>query len=169
MKRYALSIVFCVLSASATFAQTKSPLEGVWKIVEELAPSTNPADKGATTTYSNPQPGLIIFTRGHYSAVIVTSPEPRAAVAPAKNPQSLTDAEKIALYEQCKGFRANSGTYEIKGSTLSIRPIVAKSVEVMTRQTPITWEFKLESPNTLWLIPIGQSATEPRIKLSRLE
>jgi hypothetical protein len=169
MKRYTLSILFCVLAASAAFAQTKNPVEGVWKIAEEVAPSTNPADKGATTTYSNPQPGLFIFTRGHYSAVVVTAPEPRAAVAPAKNPQNLTDAEKIALYEQCKGFRANSGTYEIKGSTLSIRPIVAKSVAMMTKQTPITWEFKLESPNTLWLIPLAQSATEPRIKLMRLE
>jgi hypothetical protein len=169
MKRYALLIIFCALAASAVFAQAKSPLEGVWKIVEEVAPSTNPADKGATTTYSNPQPGLIIFTRGYYSTVIVTAEQPRAAVAPAKDPQNLTDAEKIARYEQWRGFAANSGTYEIKGSTLSTRPIVAKSVNLMTRQTPITWEFKLEGPNTLWLIPTGQSATEPRVRLTKLE
>ena len=34
MKRNALSIAFCVLSASAAFAQTKSPVEGVWKVAE---------------------------------------------------------------------------------------------------------------------------------------
>lgn len=67
MKRYALSLVFCVLYASAAFAQTKSPVEGVWKIAEVVTPSRNPADKAATTTNSNPQPGLIIFTRGYYS------------------------------------------------------------------------------------------------------
>jgi len=31
-------------------------------------------------------------------------------------------------------------------------------------------EFKLETPNTLWLIPTAdESATEPRIKLTRVE
>jgi len=169
MKRYAFLIFFCALSTSAVFGQTKTAVEGVWKIVEEVAPGTNPADGGATTTYSNPQPGILIFTRGHYSTVIVTAEKPRAVVAPAKDPQNLTDAEKIARYEQCRGFVANSGTYEIKESTLSKRPIVAKSVDLMTRQTPITWEFKLEGPNTLWLIPTGQSPTEPRVKLMRLE
>jgi hypothetical protein len=169
MKRYALSLVFCVLSASTAFAQAKSPVEGVWKIAEEVAPGTNPADKGATTTNSNPQPGLMIFTRGYYSTVIVTAATPRAAVVQAKDRQNLTDAEKIARYEQWRPFAANSGTYEIKGSTLSLRPIVAKNVDFMTRQTPITREFKLEGANTLWLIPTGQSATEPRVKLTRLE
>jgi hypothetical protein len=48
--------------------------------------------------------------------------------------------------------------------------MVAKNVAVMTRGTPTIWEFKLEGPNTLWLIPTGDlAATEPRIKLTRLE
>ena len=32
-----------------------------------------------------------------------------------KDRQNLTDAEKIAFYEQWRAFAANSGTYEIKG------------------------------------------------------
>ena len=67
MKRYAFLIFFGALSTSAVFGQTKTPVEGVWRIVEEVAPVTNPAARGATTTYSNPQPGILIFTRGHYS------------------------------------------------------------------------------------------------------
>jgi hypothetical protein len=48
--------------------------------------------------------------------------------------------------------------------------MVAKSVRVMTRETPTIWEFKLEGPNTLWLIPTGElTTTEPRYKLTRLE
>jgi hypothetical protein len=113
---------------------------------------------------------LIIFTRGYYSEVYVTGGQPRAIVAPAKDPQKLTDAEKIALYEQWKPFTANSGTYEIKGSRVIRRAIVAKNVDVMTRRTPNIQEFKLEGANTLWLIPIpDQSATEPRVKLTRME
>ena len=168
MKRYALSIVFCVMSASAAFAQTKTPVEGVWKIAEVVMPSSKPAEKG--TTNSNPQPSLIIFTKGYYSQVFVPGEQPRASVAQAKDPENLTDAEKIARYEQWGPFVANSGTYEIKGSTLSRRVIVAKNVAVMTSETPNIQEFKLEGPNTLWLIPpADQSATQPRLKLTRLE
>jgi hypothetical protein len=167
MKRLTLSIVFCVLFASAAFAQTKSPIEGVWKIAEVVVPSRNPAEKG--TTISDPQPSLYIFTRGYYSQLLVQG-EPRTAVAPAKDPQNLTDAEKIARYEEWRRFVANSGTYEIKGSTLTRRAIVAKSVNVMTNQTPNVQEFKLEGANTLWLIPTGdQAATQARVKLTRVE
>jgi len=170
MKRYALSIVFCVLSASAVFAQTKSPVEGVWKIAEVVVPAGNPAAKGTPITVSNPQPGMIIFTKGHYSGMAVTGPQPRAAVAPAKDPQNLTDAEKIARYEQWGPFIASAGTYEIKGSTLSLRAIVSKDVAGMTSETPQEWTFKLEGQDTLRLEPpAAQAATQPRIKLTRLE
>jgi hypothetical protein len=87
MKRYALSIAFCVMSASAAFAQTKSPVEGVWKIVELVMPGRNPSEKGVTVT--DPQPGLMIFTKGYYSQVIVMSEQPRAAVEIPKEPRTL--------------------------------------------------------------------------------
>ena len=168
MKRFALSILFCVLSASGAFAQKNSPIEGVWKITEVVTPSRNPAEKGVTN--SSPQPGLIIFTRGYYSQVMVPGGQPRAEVAPAKDPQNLTDAEKIAWYEHWRQFVGNSGTYEIKGTTLTRRAIVAKNLQVMTAQTPNVQEFKLEGPNTLWLIPTGdQAATSSRLKLTRVE
>ncbi len=145
---------------SAVQSQTKTPVEGVWKIAEVLVPSNNPAEKGTTVT--NPQPGLIIFTKGYYSLL--------AAFAPAKDPENLTDAEKIARYEQWSPFTANSGTYELKGSMLQLHPIIAKNVEVMTSGTPVTWELKVEPPNSLWLIPPSDRATtDPRVKFTRLE
>ena len=64
---------------------------------------------------------------------------------------------------------ANSGTYEVKGSRLMLHPMVAKNVEVMTRGTALTWELKVEGPNSLWLIPPSERATEPRLKVTRLE
>jgi hypothetical protein len=113
---------------------------------------------------------LVIFTKGYYSLLAVRGEQPRAAFAPAKDPGNLTDAEKIARYEQWNPFTANSGTYEVKGSMLLLHPIVAKSVEVMTSGTPITWELKVEPPNSLWLIPPSDRATtDPRVKLTRLE
>ena len=167
MKRYALSIIFFLLTASVAFAQTKTPVEGVWKIAERIVPGTHPLAKGVTITNTNP-PSLIIFTRSYYSQVYLGSAESRALVARAKDPQNLTDAEKIVRFEQWKPLFANAGTYEIKGSTLSIRPIVAKNANQMNGSHAV--EFKLETPNTLWLIPIAdESATEPRIKLTRVE
>lgn len=167
MKNYALALVFCVLTSSAAFAQTKSPVEGVWKVAEVVLPGGNPAAKDTPTTNSSAQPGLLIFTKGYYSAM-GTEGQKRAAVEPAKDPKNLTDAEKIARYEQWKRFIANAGTYEINGSMLSMHATVAKNV--ITRERPNVWEFKLEGSDTLWLIPTGdRAATEPRVKLMRLE
>jgi hypothetical protein len=166
MKRYALTLVLSVLSASAAFAQTKSPIEGVWKIAEVIPPSSNPTVK--PTPITSPQPGLLIFTRGYYSVVVVTGNTPRAAVEP-KDRQNLTDAEKIAFYEQWRAFTANSGTYEIKGSTVIRRASVAKNVSVMSAQEPLVAEFKMEGPNTLWLIPPADRPNDPQVKWTRLE
>jgi Lipocalin-like domain len=163
MKRLALSIGFFLLSVNAAFAQTKSPIEGVWKITEVIWPR-----QGSVVT--NLQPGLLIFTRGYYSTVTVMGEQPRTAAAAAKDPQHLTDAEKIARFEEWRPFGASSGAYEIKGSTLIRRVTVAKNVRVMARGLPTIWEFKLEGPNTLWLLPTGDlTTTEPNMKLTRLE
>src|SRR4030095_3031689 len=168
MKRFSCLLLFCVLTASTAFTQTKFPVEGVWKIAEVDWLGVKPADEAAPIT--NPQPGLMIFTKGYYSTVAVLSDQPRVAAAPAKDPQNLTDGEKIARHHNWRRFAASSGVYEIKGTTLIRRVMVAKNVQVMTRGTPTFWEFKLEGPNTLWLIPTGDLVkTEPRVKLTRLE
>jgi hypothetical protein len=175
MKQYALSIGFFLLSASAAFAQTKTPVEGVWKIAEVVVQQGHENDwlsgetsAEETTTITNPQPGLIIFTRNHYSQLVVRGNKPRAAVAPPKDPRNLTDAEKIALFEQWRVVIANAGTYEVKGSTLFIRGIVAKNVAPTTRETAVQVTFTLEGPNTLWLSS-PTVPTEARTKLTRVE
>lgn len=142
--------------------------ETVWKIVELVMPDGNSGEKSAPNT--DPQPGLMIFSNGYYSQVILTGQQPRVVVAPPKDRKNLTDGEKIARYEQWKSLSASAGSYEIKGSTMSKRSMVTKHVTVMPRETPNVWEFKLEGLNTLWLIPSWNlAATEPRIKLTRLE
>jgi hypothetical protein len=175
MKRYALSLVFCLLTASGTFAQTKPSIEGVWKPTEVIPPLTKAEDKGTPRTSpvpsissSNTEMGLLIFTKGYYSAMGVEGREARVAVEPAKDPKNLSDAEKIARYEQWRRFIANAGTYEIKESTVNMRASVAKNPNRTGKSA--VWEFNLEDANTLWLIPIGdRAATDPRVKLTRLE
>jgi hypothetical protein len=158
MKRYALSLAFCLLFASGGFAQTKSPIEGVWKITEWI-------ESGKTNT--NPQPGLIIFTRGYYSVAELMGP-PRTDSIRNNMGREVPDAEKIGLYEQWKWFVGISGSYEVKGSTVVLHPIVAMTTWHMNRPTPQGSEFKLEGSNTLWLIPKG-TKVPMRQKLTRLE
>jgi Lipocalin-like domain len=166
MKRYALTVVLSLLSATAAFAQTKSPVEGVWKVAEVIPASSSTTEKPKPIT--DPQPGLLIFTKGYYSIVVVTGPNARAAVE-AKDRENLTDAEKIAFYEQWRAFAANSGTYEIKGSTITRRASVAKNVGLMTRQESVSSEFKMEGTNTLWISPPVDRPNDPRIKWTRVE
>jgi hypothetical protein len=51
MKRRGLVIALCLLAASTGSAQTKTPVEGVWKIAEVIFPDTSPFGKpGAART-----------------------------------------------------------------------------------------------------------------------
>jgi hypothetical protein len=159
MKRYVLSLTFCLLLASGGLAQTKTPVEGVWKVTEWV-------ESGKTNT--SPQPGLIIFTRGYYSVAMLMGP-PRTDSIPSNMGREPTDAEKIGLYEQWKWFSGSAGRYEVKGATVLLRPLVAKTTWDMNRQTPHECEFKLEGSDTFWLIPIEARKVGLRIKLTRLE
>ena len=156
MKRNALSIALCVVSAAGAFAQTKPKIEGVWKVIEWT-------ESGKTN--SNPQPGLIIFTKGYYSVAMLMAP--RAALMPSDMGRELSDAEKIEYFEQWKWFVGVSGSYEVKGSTVVLRPIVAKTTWDTNRQSMP--EFRLDAPDTLWLVPPAARKVGLRIKLTRLE
>ena len=163
-----LVIAICLAIPTIGFTHKSfkpGPLEGVWKIVELTTTGAN------ASTIRNPQPSLVIFTKGHYSYLSLNSEGPRPTFTAAKDPNKLTDAEKIARYEQWSPFSANAGTYEVKGTTLTRRPLVAKNETVMAKNFSIESEFKLDG-NTLSLttksMP-GQPAGETRAKLSRVE
>jgi hypothetical protein len=150
---------------SAPQPPRNTPLQGVWKIVEMTTTGAK------ASTISNPQPSLVIFTKEHYSYLSVNSEQPRPQLSPAKDPNNLTDAEKIDRYEQWNRFTANAGTYEVKGTTLIRHPLVAKNETVMAKNSSLESEFKFEG-NTLRVItksPAGQPAGELRIKLRRVE
>lgn len=114
------------LSGQAVFAQeglTAKSLEGVWRV-------TKVSQAGVVDT--NPQPGLLIFTRGYYSTTRVTAREARKQAPAPKDPARLTDAEKIAFYNEWAGYGASAGAYELKGNTIINHNIVAKMVRGMT-------------------------------------
>lgn len=166
--RALLAASLVVAVPTLAFAQggaTATSLDGVWKISEIVTTGANAA------TNATPQPSLIIFARGHYSYLSVHGAQPRPTFSPAKDPNKLTDAETLARFEQWNPFTAQAGTYQVKGTTLTRRPLVAKNVTVMTTDPAIVQEFKLEG-STLWLITksaAGQPASETSTKLTRVQ
>ena len=154
-------LVACV--AAVAVAQTTPSIQGAWRVTEVTVTG---ADASSNKT---PQPGIYIFTKGHYSIITVNSTSPRKAFSNVATPGKLTDAEKLARYEVWNDFTANTGTYQVAGNTLTTKAVVAKNPGVM--DTSQTREFKIEG-STLILIqksPAGQPASQTTTRLTRIE
>ncbi len=89
-------------------------IRGVWHVVERsfTTPDTS-------WTVSDPQPGQYFFGATHFSVQEIRESGPRALFG-----EHATDRERLAAFDV---FHAHSGTYEVSGSTLTIRPTLAKS------------------------------------------
>jgi len=144
-------------------------LEGAWRVTEESFESPD-----ASWTNTNPQPSLYIFAKQHYSIMLVPSgsdggSQPRELFPgnePVLGSAEPTDAEKVAAYDS---FIANSGTYEVSGSSLTTRPMVAKSPNVMSGES-LTYTYQIEGDTLqLTLTPPWAPDTEQSLTLVRLE
>ncbi len=142
--------------SSLRLPEAQSSLEGAWRIVEVTVTGPNPS------TNTNPQPSLYIFTPNHYSIQLVRGTERR----PQYERGQATDAEKIATFDP---FTANSGTYQVSGTTITRRPIVAKNDWVMSGFS-VESEFRIEG-ETLWLTTTfpADPRTQTQLKLARVE
>lgn len=116
------------------------PLEGAWTVVSIKTSGPDSAANSAVL------PGLVLFTDRHYSIMRATGNQPRTLAAA----DSVTDAEKLAAYNS---FVANSGTYEVADSTLTIHPVVARSPNFMAGGSD-KYTFRI-SGDTLWLSNSG--------------
>ena len=158
---FAVVALFPVVSIAQQGAT--SPIDGVWKITEIVTTGANAA------TNSSPQPSLVIFARGHYSWLHIGGATPRKQRAAAATPGKLTEAEKIAAFEEWNPFTANSGTYEVKGNTLTRRRLVAKNEFAMGAAPPLIEQYTLEG-DTLRITsePPNAQGTQTRYKLTRV-
>ncbi|MEK6566350.1 MAG: lipocalin-like domain-containing protein [Bacteroidota bacterium] len=160
-----------VLLSSMLSAQssTKKTLEGVWKIAEIVTIGSD------TTRNSDPQPSLIMFGQRHCSLISIPGNQPR----PLYKGENPTDEEKIKAYDS---FIANAGTYDVAGSTLTVRPTVARNPNFMAGGY-VKYQFRVEG-NALWLTsktsdfnfrigsrvgPLSGPSNETRMKLVRVE
>jgi hypothetical protein len=132
-------------------------LVGVWKPVEI---STEPNATAHAGDKAGPAgPGLWLFTMHHYAVLDVHTTEPRLPL-----PSHPTAAELMATWGP---FGANAGTYQVEGGTITMRPSVAKSPQVMEPGREVTLSYRIAG-DTLWLWGLNGQLTE-MVKHVRIE
>ena len=132
-------------------------LEGVWRGTVSVTTGAN------ASTNPNRLPNIIIYTRRHYSVLSqdasVPRP-PRKPVDPPKDANNLTDAEKLARYELWLPVIATSGEYELSGTTLTHRPVIAKG-------TPADQTFDIEFQGKDTFVQITRSGLGQPLSVTR--
>jgi len=101
--KYVMTLIALVVAATTISGQAPAanPLIGAWKV------------DGA-------QPGLYLFTKGHYSFTRIQG----AALPDYPSNDKATDADKVAVFNT---LYLNSGTYTVTGNTLATKALMAKS------------------------------------------
>lgn len=112
-----LALAGCAQPPASDADNRSSPLQGVWSVVRVDLPDGSAIDPA--------QPGLYIFTTSHYSAVYTPGAGPRVKSATSFVP---TTDEMVAQYQT---LIVDSGSYEINGSSFTLRPMIAKSPGVV--------------------------------------
>ncbi len=122
-------------AADGVRAQPRSPLEGVWKVLEVSSRMPGADWTVATPPYSS----VYIFTPKHYSYMFAPGAGPRRLFA--GDPNRPSEAEKVAAYDS---IVASSGTYILKGTTLIMTASLHKNPNEMTGES-LTYSVEIES------------------------
>lgn len=136
----ALGILATVLLAIPTpgVGQEGTPVEGAWVVTSWTSPDGD--------TNAEPRPGLLVFTKTHYSIMFVPGSEPRTQWTG----EQMTDADMVAAYPT---IIANSGRYEVNGNELTTRAFVAKNPNYMGEwpENAVTYTFEIDGEGRLHL------------------
>jgi hypothetical protein len=118
-------------------------IEGVWKTISVVNTATGVTQK--------PPASIVIYTKNHFTIVETNNGRQFPPPAPPKVEGKLTDAEKLARYEDWAAVTVNSGTYEIKGNMLIRRPLLNKESPAPGAKTypEAVRELKFEGNNTM--------------------
>ena len=167
--RLFLVVGILVLTGLPAQGQSKPSIQGVWRVVETTITGPNPAPGTLPTgTHTNVQPGVVIFTAKHYSSMRDGAAKPRPT-APFKVAGKPTSEEMQSAWGP---LQANTGTYELVGTTLTMRPIVAKN-PALQNSAFLRMTTKLDGNNlTLTLVEVSTTGkvTNPlTVKYVRLE
>jgi len=164
MKRFLLAALsVALMAAQGISAQTtRSPLQGVWRIVEARIGGA----AGRTIPFGE-RPNLTIITAKHYSRVEVQADGPRPILA------DVAKASADELRAAWGPFVSEAGTYELApGGLITMRPVASKNPAVMGPGVFITYSYKVEGDTLSLTQQRNQSGTFPNpftLKLTRVE
>lgn len=125
---------------------------GVWRPVEVVIGQGTSVDRHTTDI----QPGLMIFTKTHYSGMQVRGFEPRPQLS-----AQPTDEERGRVFTP---FTANAGTYQLRDSILAMTPSVSKNPALMSGQP--SFDRVRVLADSLWFI---SASGDRRTKWLRIE
>jgi hypothetical protein len=131
-------------------AQGLPSLKGAWKVVAVTGPDG--------TTTETTVPSLWLFTDTHYSVQRVTAPMHDL-------PDEPSDAERLAAVDP---YQANSGTYEVKGTTLERQVVLATFPDDMHRP-PSSAQLRFEGTSVVHVIITGAGGQKTVTTLQRVE
>ena len=157
-----LKAAFCIVILAAlvfapfTFAQANK-LMGVWKITEaRVVPP--PDQHKEPTEIQDPRPGILIFTRNHFSWV-----DNHGEPLPDLQEDNPYVAYFATAFNQLTAF---SGTYDVKGSSIMAPILVSKMPN--SGESTLYFDFKFEG-DMLVLTWHAPDKNEITFKLERLE
>ena len=128
IRKYLLCVTMLLMLGGIANSQR---LAGVWRLDEVKTTGTS----GQTTKFT--QPNMYLFTKGHYSIIRVEGDKPRSTDDATK----MTSDQLVDVY--VRSFVANAGTYEMKGDTLTMKVMIAKSPTFMQPGHWISYSVKL--------------------------
>ena len=120
---------FVILVLSSFVAAQE--VAGAWRLDE----ATMPGPDGKIAKFSNPN--IYLFTKGHFSIIRVEGDKPRST----DSWTTMTPEQVIDTY--VKQFTASGGTYDMKGSTLTMKTTIAKNPAFMARANWISYTAKV--------------------------
>lgn len=145
-----LAVAAVAVTASGQSSASSNPLVGAWRVTEFADPNASPI--------TNPQPGLYVFARQHYSFARIQGTRP---LPDYPSNDKATDADKVAVFN---ALYLNTGTYTVTGNRLATKAMVAKS-KFAIGGAGNQYDFAIAG-NTLTLTQRPSGAV---LKLTRLE
>lgn len=128
IKNFVLGLFVILMLSGFAAAQE---VAGAWRLDEVTTTGTD----GKTSKFS--QPNIYLFTKGHFSIIRVEGDKPRST----DNWTTMTREQLIDTF--IKEFTASGGTYDMKGSTLTMKTTIAKSPGFMARANWISYTVKV--------------------------
>ena len=124
IRNFVLGISLILVLSGIAAAQN---VAGAWRLDEIKTTGTD------VKSVKFSQPNMYLFTKGHFSIIRIEGDKSRST----DDWQTMTREQVIDTY--IKQFSASSGTYEMKGSTLTMKTTIAKSPGFMARANWISY------------------------------